>query len=219
MIKILIADDHRLFREGLARVLNDVPEMSVVASASNGEEAVARAIETRPNVILMDLNMPIVDGVEAARRLRVTLPQTHVLMLTVSEQEQHLFAAVRAGARGYLLKSMASDELIDAIRRASVGEAIIAPGMALKLLDEFAMLSSATQWQSSGGEDLSAREREVLRYITQGMSNKEIGLALSLSPHTVKAHLRSILDKLHLRNRAEVAAWATRHNGQTNVSE
>lgn len=212
MIKILIADDHRLFREGLARVLNDVPEMSVVASASNGEEALARAIETRPNVILMDLNMPVVDGVEATRRLRVALPQANVLMLTVSEQEQHLFAAVRAGARGYLLKSMASDELIDAIRRANAGEAIIAPGMALKLLNEFAALSPATEWQASGGEDLSVREREVLRYVTQGMSNKEIGLALSLSPHTVKAHLRSILDKLHLRNRAEVAAWATRHN-------
>jgi len=212
MIKILIADDHRLFREGLARVLNDVPEMSVVASASNGEEALARAIETRPNVILMDLNMPVVDGVEATRRLRVALPQANVLMLTVSEQEQHLFAAVRAGARGYLLKSMASDELIDAIRRANAGEAIIAPGMALKLLNEFAALSPAIEWQASGGEDLSAREREVLRYVTQGMSNKEIGLALSLSPHTVKAHLRSILDKLHLRNRAEVAAWATRHN-------
>ncbi len=98
MIKILIADDHRLFREGLARVLNDVPEMSVVASASNGEEAVAKAVETRPHVILMDLNMPLVDGVEATRRLRVTLPLAHVLMLTVSEQEQHLFAAVRAGA-------------------------------------------------------------------------------------------------------------------------
>lgn len=219
MIKILIADDHRLFREGLARVLNDVPEMSVVASASNGEEALTKATETRPNVILMDLNMPVVDGVEATRRLRVTLPQANVLMLTVSEQEQHLFAAVRAGARGYLLKSMASDELIDAIRRANAGEAIIAPGMALKLLNEFAALSPATDWQVSGGEDLSAREREVLRYVTQGMSNKEIGLALSLSPHTVKAHLRSILDKLHLRNRAEVAAWATRHSASAKSSE
>jgi two-component system NarL family response regulator len=212
MIRILIADDHRLFREGLARVLNDVPDMTVVASASNGEEAIVRASETRPNVILMDLNMPILDGVEAARRLRVTQPQSHVLMLTVSEQEQHLFAAVRAGARGYLLKSMASDELIDAIRRVNAGEAIIVPGMAMKLLDEFATLSAATQWPESGGEDLSAREREVLRFVAQGLSNKEIGVALSLSPHTIQAHLRSILDKLHLRNRAEVAAWATRQN-------
>ncbi len=218
MIRILIADDHRLFREGLTRVLNDVPEMTVIANASNGEEAVARAVETRPNIILMDLNMPMVDGVEATRRLRTVLPQTHVLMLTVSEQEQHLFAAVRAGARGYLLKSIASDDLVDAIRRVHAGEAIIVPGMAVKLLDEFAALSSTTRWQETGGEELSAREREVLRFIAQGMSNKEIGAVLSLSPHTIKAHLRSILDKLHLRNRAEVAAWATRQPPTNNGS-
>ncbi len=212
MITILIADDHQIFREGLARVLNDVPEMTVVARASNGEEAVARATETKPNVILMDLNMPGVDGVEATRRLRVAQPQSHILMLTVSEQEQDLFAAIRAGARGYLLKSMASDDLVDAIRRANAGEAIVAPVMAAKLLDEFAALSAATHWRESGGEDLSQRERDVLRLIAQGLSNKEIGAALSLSPHTIKAHLRSILDKLQLRNRAEVAAWAARHD-------
>lgn len=212
MIKILIADDHQLFREGLARVLNDVPDLSVVASASNGEEALTRAAETRPNVVLMDLNMPGVDGVEATRRLRVAQPQAHILMLTVSEQEQHLFAAIRAGARGYLLKSIESDDLIDAIRRVNAGEAIVVPNMAVKLLNEFAALSSAVQWRESGGEDLSPREREVLRLIAQGLSNKEIGAALALSPHTIKAHLRSILDKLQLRNRAEVAAWAARHN-------
>jgi NarL family two-component system response regulator LiaR len=216
MITILIADDHQLFREGLARVLNDMPELTVVATASNGEEAMSRAAETRPNVILMDLNMPGVDGVEAAHRLRITQPQSHILMLTVSEQEQHLFAAIRAGARGYLLKSMASDDLVDAIRRANAGEAIVAPVMATKLLDEFAALSAATQWRESGGEDLSQRERDVLRFVAQGLSNKEIGAALSLSPHTIKAHLRSILDKLQLRNRTEVAAWAARHDPPKN---
>jgi DNA-binding NarL/FixJ family response regulator len=212
MITILIADDHQIFRGGLARVLNDVPDMTVVASASNGEEALVRALETRPNVILMDLNMPVLDGVEATRRLRVMHPQSHILMLTVSEQEQHLFAAICAGARGYLLKSMSSDDLIDAIRRANAGEAIVAPVMAAKLLDEFAALSAAAHWREPGGDDLSQRERDVLRLIAQGLSNKEIGAALSLSPHTIKAHLRSILDKLQLRNRAEVAAWAARHN-------
>ena len=219
MIRILIADDHQLFREGLARVLNDVPEMTVVAGASNGEEAVQRAQEFRPNVILMDLNMPGVDGVEATRRLRVLQPQTRILMLTVSEQEQHLFAAIRAGARGYLLKSMGTDDLIDAIRRVNADEAIVAPTMAVKLLEEFATLSAAAEWHESGGEDLSPREREVLRLIAQGLSNKEIGAALSLSPHTVKAHLRSILDKLHLRNRAEVAAWAARKDPVRNSTD
>jgi len=135
MIRILIADDHRLFREGLARMLNDTPELTVVASVSNGQEAIARAAETQPDVILMDVNMPVLDGVEAARQLRASLPQAQLLMLTVSEREQHLFAAIRAGARGYVLKNISSAELVEAIRRVHAGEAIIAPSMALKLLD------------------------------------------------------------------------------------
>ncbi len=212
MIKILIADDHRLFREGLARMLNDTAEITVVASASNGEEAIARAAECKPDVILMDVNMPGLDGIEATRRLRAHHPQSRILMLTVSEQDSALFAAIRAGARGYLLKSMSSEELIDAICRVNAGEAIIAPKMAVKLLDEFAALSSEPQTRESSGESLTDRERAVLQLVARGLSNKEIAAALALSPHTIKAHLRSILDKLDLRSRAEAAAWAARHN-------
>ncbi len=212
MIRILIADDHRLFREGLARVLNDTAEMSVVASVSDGADAIARAAALRPDVALLDINMARVDGIEAARQIHLAQPETHILMLTVSENAEHLFAAVRAGARGYLLKSMGSDELMDAIRRVNAGEAIIAPSMAAKLLDEFAALSTDSERRETGGEELTARERAVLRLIAQGMTNKEIGAALSLSPHTVKAHLRNILDKLHLRSRSEAAAWAARHS-------
>ncbi|MFN8496391.1 MAG: response regulator transcription factor [Anaerolineae bacterium] len=212
MIRILIADDHRLFREGLARVLNDAPEMSVVASVSDGGDAIARAAELRPDIALLDINMPRVDGIEAARQIHLARPQTHILMLTVSENAEHLFAAIRAGARGYLLKSMGSDELMDAIRRVAGGEAMVAPNMAAKLLDEFAALSVESERRENGGEDLTERERAVLRLIAQGMTNKEIGAALALSPHTVKAHLHNILDKLHLRSRAEAAAWATRHS-------
>jgi DNA-binding NarL/FixJ family response regulator len=212
MIKILIADDHRLFREGLARMLNDTAEMTVVASVSNGEEAIARAAECKPDVILMDVNMPGLDGIEATRRLRAHHPQSHILMLTVSEQDSALFAAIRAGARGYLLKSMSSEELVDAIGRVNAGEAIIAPKMAIKLLDEFAALSSEAQQQESSGESLTDRERAVLQFVARGLSNKEIAAALALSPHTIKAHLRSILDKLDLRSRSEAAAWAARHN-------
>lgn len=211
MIRILIADDHRLFREGLARMLNDTPELTVVASVSNGQEAIARAAETQPYVILMDVNMPVLDGVEAARQLRASLPQAQLLILTVSEREQHLFAAIRAGARGYVLKNISSAELVEAIRRVHAGEAIIAPSMALKLLDEFAALSAEAQRRETGGEDLTGRERQVLQLTARGLSNKEIAAALALSPHTIKAHIRSILDKLHLRGRAEAAAWAARH--------
>ncbi len=213
MIRILIADDHRLFREGLARVLNDTPDLTVVASAVNGAEAVTRAVETQPDVILMDVQMPGLDGVEATRQIRALFPDARILMLTVSEDADHLFAAVRAGARGYLLKSMGSEELVAAIHNVYEGAAMIAPSMAVKLLDEFAALSAAPPPAESGGEDLTDRERDVLGLIAQGLTNKEIAAALAVSPHTVKAHLRSILDKLHLRSRAEAAAWAARHGG------
>jgi DNA-binding NarL/FixJ family response regulator len=212
MIKILIADDHRLFREGLARMLSDTSEMMVVASVSNGEEAVAGVGEYRPDVILMDVNMPGLDGIEATRRLHANYPQVHILMLTVSEQDSALFSAVRAGARGYLLKSMSGEELVEAVRRANAGEAIIAPKMAVRLLDAFAALSAEGQQPDSGCDNLTDRERTVLQLVARGLSNKEIAATLSLSPHTAKAHLRSILDKLNLHSRTEAAAWAARHH-------
>lgn len=211
MIKVLIVDDHHLFREGLARVLADVPGLQVVASLSCGEEAVAQVKELQPDVVLMDVNMPGMGGVEATRWIRFHHPQAQVLMLTVSEQEQDLFAAIRAGARGYLLKSATSAELIEAVRRLQAGEAIIAPLMAAKLLDEFAAMPAAPREVGAEAAALSEREREILQLVARGMSNKEIGAALNLSPHTVKAHLRAILDKLHLRSRAEAAAWAAAH--------
>jgi two-component system NarL family response regulator len=210
MIKILIVDDHHLFREGLTRVLNDVPGMQVVASLSRGEDAVAQVKALQPDVILMDVNMPGMGGVEATRQVRFAYPQAQVLMLTVSEQEKDLFDAIRAGARGYLLKSATSAELVEAVRRLQAGEAIIAPVMAAKLLDEFAAMPPSPRAASEHAA-LTEREREILHLVARGMSNKEIGAALNLSPHTVKAHLRAILDKLHLRSRAEAAAWAAAH--------
>ncbi len=207
MIRILIADDHQLFREGLARVLNDASDVKVVATLSNGEDAVARAAELQPDVILMDVNMPGIGGLEATRQLRARHPAIKIIMLTISEREGDLFEAIRAGARGYLLKSATSDELGEAIRHIHAGEAIIAPAMAAKLLDEFAA-SPASREKAPRGEGLTDRERDILQRVARGLSNKEIGAELALSPHTVKAHLRSILDKLHLRSRAEAAAWA-----------
>jgi len=215
MIRVLIADDHHLFREGLARVLNEAPGISVVASVSNGLEAISRVAEFKPDVVLMDVNMPKLGGVEATSQLRKIHPQASVLMLTVSEEEHDLYAAIRAGARGYLLKSATTVELIDAIQRVHAKEAILTPGMAAKLLNEFASLSPGTL-NSDDNDDadtrtLTEREREVLQWVVRGMTNKEIGSQLSLSPHTIKAHIRTILEKLHVRSRAGAAAWATRH--------
>ncbi len=211
MIKILIADDHHLFREGLARILSDAAGMRVIASVKSGEEALIKAAELTPDVILMDIHMPGIGGLEAARQIRISQPDASILMLTVSEQESDLFTAVRLGARGYLLKNTSGGDLLDAIRRVHAGEAIIAPVMAVKLLDEFASLSTMPKKQNLRQGNLSPREREVLALVAQGLRNKEIGDNLSISPHTVKAHLRSILDKLHLRTRAEAAAWAATH--------
>lgn len=209
MIKILIADDHLLFREGLARILNDAPEMRVVATVGSGEDALVRAGEFKPDVVLMDVNMPGLGGAHAAQRMRELYPQIGILMLTVSEQESDLFAAIRAGARGYLLKNMRADEVIYAIQHVHAGEAIIAPTMALKLLKEFS--ATPAQAQHPPEEDLTERERGVLQLVARGLSNKEIAAQLAISPHTVKAHLRTILDKLHLRSRSAAAAWAARH--------
>ncbi|MCX6067621.1 MAG: response regulator transcription factor [Chloroflexi bacterium] len=219
MIRVLIADDHHLFREGLARMLSDAPDITVVASVSNGMEVISRVAEFRPDVILMDVNMPKMDGVEATRQLRNIYPQVSVLMLTASEQENDLYAAIRAGARGYLLKSVSTLELIEAINLVYAKGAIITPIMAVKLLNEFAATSAPSE--TSGNETstnvLSERENEVLKWVAQGLTNREIGLKLSLSPHTIKAHLRTILDKLHLHSRAEAAAWTARNSPKKNL--
>ncbi len=209
MIRVLIADDHHLFREGLARILNDEDDIEVMATLRSGEEALAAANAYQPDVVVLDVNMPGMGGIEAARRLRERNPALGILMLTVSEDRDTLFRAVQAGIRGYLLKSSTSSELVDAIHRVQKGEAVISPSMSAKLLDEFAALSRG---QRQRPEDvLTERERDILRNLACGMSNKEIGLALSISPHTVKAHLRHILDKLGLRSRTQAAAWAERH--------
>ncbi|MCJ7702051.1 MAG: response regulator transcription factor [Anaerolineales bacterium] len=214
MIKVLLADDHHLFREGLSRLLQDAPGIEWVGCATNGEEAVELTARHNPEVVLMDVNMPGMGGLEACRQIRTSHPQAAILMLTISEQSEDLFEAIRLGARGYLLKNASTQELLEAIRQVNAGEAPITPAMAVKLMDEFAVLSSGGPSQpelDARTENLTDRELDVLRLVAQGLSNKEIGAALSISPLTVKSHLRSILDKLHLRGRVEAAAWAIRH--------
>ncbi|MEZ4767456.1 MAG: response regulator transcription factor [Caldilineales bacterium] len=209
-IRLLIVDDHNLFRQGLIRILEDFPQLAVVGQAADGAEALAAVDATQPDVVLMDLNMPVLSGPDATRRLHDHHPDTPVIILTVSEQDEDLFDAIRAGARGYLLKNVGMSDLIDAVQRVNAGEAIIAPSMAGRLLAEFRRTGAPTPVEQPAVEigDLSEREVEVLQQVAQGLSNREIAAALSLSEHTVKSHLANILDKLQLRSRAHAAAYA-----------
>ena len=205
-IRVLVVDDHHLFREGLVRLLQEAPDIQVVGSAASGEEALALLDNgILPDVVLLDLNMPGLGGLNTLGRITAHHPDLPVLVLTVSEAGDDLVAAIRAGARGYLLKRATSAEVLDAIRRAHRGEAVLAPEM-----------ERIRQGEVQGGRSpalarLTPREQEVLRLVAAGLSNKEIAARLYLSPHTVKAHLRNILDKLGLQSRAEAAAWAVRH--------
>jgi two-component system NarL family response regulator len=215
MIKVILTDDHHLFREGLSRILTDSPGIDLIAVAASGEETQKLVSKQVPDIILMDVNMPGMGGIEATRQLHDTHPEIKILILTVSEEDEDLFKAIRAGAKGYILKNSSSRDLIEAIHRVNAGEAVINPSMAVKLLDEFAVLSATGQHHKPKAtpeqESLTEREKQVLKCVAQGLSNKEIGEKLSISPHTAKAHLRSILEKLHLRGRVEAAAWAVRH--------
>lgn len=204
MAKVMVADDHPVFRQGLISLLKQYPDFEVVGEASNGQEAVVKAGKLKPDVIIMDVNMPGGDGIEATIALRQTLPSVRVLMLTVSEEGDNLFNAIKAGAGGYMLKNVALQELVDAVRRVASGEAIIAPTMAVKLLDEFRQGPRDKKVK----EVLSVRERDILQLIAGGASNKEVAVAFFISETTVKAHLRNILEKLHVKNRAHAVALA-----------
>jgi DNA-binding NarL/FixJ family response regulator len=207
MIKVLVVDDHPVFRQGLISLLQQYPEFEAVGQATNGKEAVAVASEVQPDVVVMDVCMPGGDGIAATTALQQALPKVKVVIVTVSDRDKDLFAAIKAGARGYLLKSVSLCELIDSIRLVARGEAIISPTVAGRLLDEFKQVEKE-QSDKRLDRGLSLREQEVLRLVAKGASNKEIADRLFISETTVKAHLRTILEKLHARNRAEAVALA-----------
>jgi DNA-binding NarL/FixJ family response regulator len=201
-IKVLVADDHQLMREGTAALIGADERIEVVGLARDGAEAVALAERRRPDVVLLDLNMPGVGGLEACARLRKN-GGPEVLMLTVSDEEPDLYAALRVGAAGYLTKDMPPAELIEAVLAVARGEPRIAPAMASRMLDELS--------EPDPLESLSARERDVLALIAEGLRNREIAERLVISEPTVKTHVRHVLEKLRFRNRAEAAAFAARH--------
>lgn len=210
VIRLLLADDHVLFREGLVQLLREETDFEVVGEAGNGEEALQKARELMPDVILMDVSMPIMDGIETTHRIKEELPYVKIVMLSASDEDSDLFEAIKSGAQGYLLKTIESSELIAMLKGISDGEAPISRSTASRILGELSKQSQSSAKGEFPQDKLSPREQEVLRHLTVGETNKEIALSLGISENTVKNHLKNILEKLHLKNRVEAAAYALR---------
>jgi DNA-binding NarL/FixJ family response regulator len=200
-IRILIADDHPLFRHGIAALLQALPEFQVVGEATSGEEAVRLAEQLQPDVILMDIRMPDLNGIEATRRILHTSPHIRILMVTMSEDDGSVFTAMRAGARGYVLKDAQKEELLRAIRSVGNGEAIFSAAVASRLIDFFAAPQPHTP--ALAFPELTEREREILNLIAQGHNNPQIAEKLVLSPHTVRNYVSNIFGKLQVVDRAQ----------------
>jgi DNA-binding NarL/FixJ family response regulator len=213
-IRVLIVDDHALYRRGLQTVLATEEGIEVVGEAADGVEAVARAEEKLPDVIVMDVSMPKRGGIEACRVIKQRVPSVRILMLTSSEDETHLFEAIRAGANGYLLKDVPPEEVAAGIRGLHHGQSLVSPMMASKLLTEFAQISARAEVpvRGSGLEvpRLTDRELQILRFVAQGKGNREIATKLYISENTVRNHMRNILDKLQMHSRMEAAMFAVR---------
>ncbi|NPA93613.1 MAG: response regulator transcription factor [Chloroflexi bacterium] len=209
-ITVLIVDDHAVVRQGVRAFLETQPDIRVVGEAASGEEALPLVIREAPDVVLMDLVMPGMNGVEATREVKRLSPRTQVIVLTSYHEDEHIFPAIQAGALSYLLKDVAPETLAEAVRRAAHGEAVLHPRVAARLIQELHAAQGASQTQGAGAPfaDLTERELEVLRLIAQGMSNAEIAERLVISERTVKSHVSNILSKLHLADRTQAAVYA-----------
>jgi DNA-binding NarL/FixJ family response regulator len=207
-IRVLIADDHLFYREGVRALLADVPGVAVVGEASRGDEAVARAAELAPDVVLMDIKMPGMNGIDATRQIMAARPSTAVLVISMFDDDDSVFAVMRAGARGYLLKDADQDELVRAIQGVRRGEAIFGPAIAQRMIQYFAGLPRAAAPPSAPFPDLTEREREILALIAQGHANQAIAQRLVLSLKTVQNHVSNIFGKLQVASRAEAIVRA-----------
>ena len=206
-IRVVLADDHAVVRKGIREFLEEDPEIRVVAEASDGEEAVALIARERPDVIVLDIQMPKLNGMEATRRVKKEFPHTRVLMLTAYDDDPYIFAALQAGANGYLLKTSGSDELVRAVHAIADGESALSPTIAKKLV------LNATSGNASGEEHIEAltdREMDILRLAAKGLGNKQIGATLAISDRTVQGHLANIYGKLHVGTRTEAVMYAVR---------
>lgn len=205
-MRALIVDDQAVFRAGLASLLR-AWDFTIVGQAGDGEEAIQRALETRPEIIFMDIRMPRRNGLEATRAVKALMPDIKIVMLTVSDDEADLFEAIKSGAEGYLLKNLPEEEFASFVSRIKAGEPVMSRGLAHSLLREFGRLRGAGR----EGEEVTDRERDVLEMVAKGSTNREIAAALFITENTVNYHMKRILATLHLRNRAQVAAWARDH--------
>lgn len=209
-MRVMLVDDHPLVRNGIASLLR-AKGYEVVAEASDGYEALDKIREVTPDLILMDIRMPGMGGLEATRLIKAKQPETKIVMLTVSDDEQDLFEAVKSGAHGYMLKDLEASQFYEALNLIQQGEAILPTRLAGKLLEEFRnQAKNVTREQETN--PLSAREQEILCQVAEGLTNKEVGSSLFISENTVKFHMKNILDKLHLQNRAQVISWAARQS-------
>lgn len=208
-IRVLICDDHALFRRGLLMVVEEEDDLEVVAEAANGRDAIRLAAEHAPDVVLMDLRMPHVDGIAATKAILEQQPSAAVILLTVSDEEDDLFEAMKAGAAGYLLKEISIDEVASAIRSVHRGDRLVTPSLATKLITEFAGFGRGGR-NGTPAPQLTTRELEVLRQVASGKTNREIAVALGIAENTVKNHVRNLLEKLRLHNRTEAVLYAVR---------
>ena len=208
-IRVLLADDHTLFRRALADLINRQPGFHVIAEAASGSDAVRQALRLKPDLVLMDIHMPELDGIQATQQVASKLSDTRIVMLTVSAEDQDLFSAIQAGAHGYLLKKIEPESLFELLRGVFRGEAPLSRNTAMKILKRLSERKVETGAVSSG-EALTEREIEVLKLLGTGKTNKQIGVQLNIAENTVKNHLKNILSKLHLENRVQAAAMAVR---------
>jgi NarL family two-component system response regulator LiaR len=213
-IRVLIADDHTVVREGTRRMLEQEKDIEVVAEANDGEEAVKMTTSIKPDVVLMDISMPVLDGIEATKQIKAQCPAVTILILSAYDDDQFIFSLLEAGAAGYLLKSVRGRELVEAIRSVYAGESVLHPSVARKVLNRFGHTSEKAV-EHAPVELLSEREMEVLKLLTRGLSNKEIADELCISIRTVQGHLGNIFNKLQISSRTEAVVRALKEGWVT----